>query len=41
VHDDEVVDELPAEAHDHPVDAVLTPTRIIRIPGRRTYIPFA
>ena len=41
VHDDEVVDELPAETHDHPVDAVLTPTRIIRIPGRRTYIPFA
>jgi 5-formyltetrahydrofolate cyclo-ligase len=39
VHDDEVVDELPVEDHDHPVDAVLTPTRIIRIPGRRDYIP--
>ncbi len=40
VHDDEVVDELPVEVHDHPVDAVLTPSRIIRIPGRRAHIPF-
>lgn len=40
VHDDEVIDELPVEEHDHPVDAVLTPTQIIRIPGRQAYIPF-
>ncbi len=40
VHDDEVLDELPVEEHDHPVDAVLTPSRIIRIPGRRAYLPF-
>ncbi len=26
VHDDEVVEEVPAEAHDRPVDGVLTPT---------------
>ena len=39
VHDDEVVDTLPVEDHDLPVDAILTPTQIIRVPGRRSYIP--
>jgi len=38
VHDDEVVESIPREAHDHPVDAVLTPTRFFRIPGRREYL---
>jgi 5-formyltetrahydrofolate cyclo-ligase len=26
VHDDELLDELPAADHDRPVDAVLTPS---------------
>lgn len=31
VHDDEVLDEIPAEAHDRPVDAVLTPSGFRRL----------
>lgn len=34
VFDDEVVDELPAEAHDRPVDAVVTPSGWQDLPGR-------
>jgi 5-formyltetrahydrofolate cyclo-ligase len=38
VHDDEVLDAavetLPAEAHDVPVDGVLTQLRCLRLPGR-------
>ena len=31
VHDDEVVDVVPAEAHDRPVDGVLTPSGFRRL----------
>lgn len=31
VHDDELLDELPTGPHDRPVDAVLTPTRYLRL----------
>lgn len=31
VHDDEIVDDVPATDHDRPVDAVLTPTRYVRL----------
>jgi 5-formyltetrahydrofolate cyclo-ligase len=31
LHDDEVVDEIPATEHDRPVDAVLTPTTYRRL----------
>ena len=31
VYDDEVLDSLPAETHDHPVHAVVTPTRTIAL----------
>jgi 5-formyltetrahydrofolate cyclo-ligase len=31
LHDDEIVDDIPAEAHDRPVDAVLTPTAYRRL----------
>jgi 5-formyltetrahydrofolate cyclo-ligase len=31
LHDDELVDDVPATAHDRPVDAVLTPTRYHRL----------
>ncbi|TQN43780.1 5-formyltetrahydrofolate cyclo-ligase [Blastococcus colisei] len=34
VFDDEVVDELPAEAHDRPVDAIVTPSGWRELPGR-------
>ena len=34
VYDAEIVDALPFDAHDHPVDAALTPTRLI--PLRRS-----
>jgi 5-formyltetrahydrofolate cyclo-ligase len=33
--DEELVERLPAEAHDAPVDAVVTEARTIRSPGRR------
>ena len=32
--DDEVVDELPAEEHDRPVDVVVTPSGWLDLPGR-------
>jgi 5-formyltetrahydrofolate cyclo-ligase len=32
VYDDEVLDEVPTDDHDQPVDAVLTPTRLARMP---------
>jgi 5-formyltetrahydrofolate cyclo-ligase len=32
VYDDELVDALPADAHDHPVDAAITPTQLIPLP---------
>ncbi|MFL6238654.1 MAG: 5-formyltetrahydrofolate cyclo-ligase [Actinomycetes bacterium] len=31
LYDDELVDELPAERHDVPVEAVVTPTRVVRL----------
>jgi 5-formyltetrahydrofolate cyclo-ligase len=31
--DSEIIEEVPAEAHDEPVDVVVTPTRTIRIDG--------
>jgi 5-formyltetrahydrofolate cyclo-ligase len=31
VHDDEVLDALPHEPHDRPVDAVLTPSSVLRL----------
>lgn len=31
VYDTEVLDSLPSDAHDHPVDAALTLTRLIRL----------
>ncbi|WP_020392703.1 5-formyltetrahydrofolate cyclo-ligase [Kribbella catacumbae] len=35
VHDSEIVDSLPADPHDQPVGAALTPTRLIQlIPGK-------
>ena len=34
VYDTEIVDALPSDAHDHPVDAALTPNRLI--PLRRS-----
>lgn len=34
LHDDEVVDALPAEPHDRPVDVVVTPTRTLRLNPR-------
>jgi 5-formyltetrahydrofolate cyclo-ligase len=32
VFDDEIVDELPREAHDEPVDGAVTPSGVIRFP---------
>ncbi len=32
VYDDEVLDSVPADRHDRPVDAIVTPTRILRLP---------
>lgn len=32
--DDELVDEVPRERHDEPVDGVVTPSRIVRLPRR-------
>ncbi len=32
--DHELLDVVPAEAHDHPVDAVVTPTRTVRLSRR-------
>jgi 5-formyltetrahydrofolate cyclo-ligase len=32
VHDDDVVDEVPADTHDRSVDAILTPTRYLVVP---------
>jgi len=32
VHDDELLDALPHEPHDRPVDAVLTPTAYLPLP---------
>ncbi|MGW6279900.1 5-formyltetrahydrofolate cyclo-ligase [Kribbella sp. NPDC055071] len=29
VYDSEILDALPADAHDHPVDAAITPTRLV------------
>jgi 5-formyltetrahydrofolate cyclo-ligase len=34
VYDDEVVDVVPTEPHDEPVDAIVTPTRSIRVSRR-------
>ncbi|WBQ06713.1 5-formyltetrahydrofolate cyclo-ligase [Kribbella sp. CA-293567] len=31
VHDSEIVDSLPADPHDQPVHAALTPTRLVRL----------
>jgi 5-formyltetrahydrofolate cyclo-ligase len=31
VHDDEVLDQVPAAAHDHPVDAALTPSGLAKL----------
>jgi 5-formyltetrahydrofolate cyclo-ligase len=33
VYDTEVLETLPSDAHDHPVHAALTPTRLIRLRG--------
>jgi 5-formyltetrahydrofolate cyclo-ligase len=33
VYDTEVVEDLPADDHDHPVDAALTPTQLIVLRG--------
>jgi 5-formyltetrahydrofolate cyclo-ligase len=33
VFDDEVVDRVPTEPHDVPVDVLLTPTRVLRLPA--------
>lgn len=30
VYDDEVIDEVPTEAHDRPIDAIVTPRRTLR-----------
>ncbi len=34
VHDDEVVEVLPRDAHDRPVDVAVTPTRTVRLTAR-------
>lgn len=34
VYDNEVLDSLPADSHDHPVHAALTPTRLIPLASR-------
>jgi 5-formyltetrahydrofolate cyclo-ligase len=31
VHDSEILDELPADPHDQPVKAALTPTRLVQL----------
>ena len=31
VHDSEILDELPADAHDQPVKAALTPSRLVQL----------
>lgn len=37
VHDDEVIDLIPTEEHDRPVDAVVTPTRTLRTGGTNLF----
>lgn len=34
VFDDELVEKVPTESHDHPVDAVVTPTRVVHFTER-------
>jgi 5-formyltetrahydrofolate cyclo-ligase len=34
VFDDELIEEVPTESHDHPVDAVATPTRVVHFTER-------
>lgn len=34
VFDDEIIDEVPTEDHDHPVDAVVSPTSTTRFSDR-------
>jgi 5-formyltetrahydrofolate cyclo-ligase len=34
VFDDELIEKVPTEAHDHPVDAVVTPTRVVHFTER-------
>ncbi len=36
LHDGELVDELPAEPHDVPVDAVALPSGVLHLPGKMT-----
>lgn len=36
LYDDELLEAVPAEPHDRPVHAVLTPTRLVALPPRKT-----
>lgn len=36
VYDDELLEAVPAEPHDRPVHAVLTPTRLVTLPPQKT-----
>jgi 5-formyltetrahydrofolate cyclo-ligase len=36
VYDTEIVESLPADAHDHPVQAAITPTRLVPLTGSAT-----
>ena len=35
LYDEEVLDDVPTDAHDQSVDVIVTPTRILRVSGRR------
>lgn len=34
-YDAQLIARVPTEAHDEPVDLIVTPTRVLRVPGRR------